>query len=91
MSVLAFLYSQRWAILSSVVGIYLANTLIIYFRYRKFKGPFGTGFSNLPHSRALLTKNCHEWYADVSAKYGLFMPTPKLSSLKPLVLVCIVR
>jgi hypothetical protein len=63
-------YQGGWPILSAVISIYLLRKLVIFARLRHFKGPRSTGFSNFLHSRALLGKECHLWYEEVSAKYG---------------------
>ncbi|KAF2191116.1 pisatin demethylase [Zopfia rhizophila CBS 207.26] len=41
-----------------------------YWRLRRFKGPFSTGFSWLWHSRAVLSGAAHRHYGDVTQKYG---------------------
>ncbi|KAF2828344.1 pisatin demethylase [Ophiobolus disseminans] len=41
-----------------------------YWRLRHFKGPATTGISWLWHSRAVLSGKAHEYYGDVTEKYG---------------------
>ncbi|KAH7077999.1 cytochrome P450 monooxygenase-like protein [Paraphoma chrysanthemicola] len=41
-----------------------------YWRLRHFKGPATTGISWLWHSRAVISGRAHEYYGDVTAKYG---------------------
>lgn len=49
----------------------VAVRLSQFWRLRKFRGPFGTGVSWLWHSCAVLSGNAHQWYGDVTEKYGM--------------------
>lgn len=57
-------------LLAALLLLYIAHSARVYAKLRRFKGPRWTGFSDWPHSRALLGPSCHEWYAEVSEKYG---------------------
>ncbi|KAK5994306.1 Cytochrome P450 monooxygenase ABA1 [Cladobotryum mycophilum] len=57
-------------ILGLVVGLYIINKIYVFYRLREFKGPFWAGFSDWPHSNAMLRGNCDEWYAEVNEKHG---------------------
>lgn len=63
--------AEQWFVplLGFLVVVYFVNKLVVYARLRQFRGPRWTGLTDLPHSKAML-HNCHEWYADVSDKYG---------------------
>jgi hypothetical protein len=43
-----------------------------YWRLRHFKGPATTGISWLWHSRAIISGRAHEYYGEVTEKYGEF-------------------
>ncbi|KAI3320420.1 cytochrome P450 [Xylariaceae sp. AK1471] len=50
---------------------------------RDFKGPLVYRISGIPHIQALLSENCHNWYAELSQKYGQIVvvsPTVLLTS-----------
>lgn len=67
-----FASGQTWQIIAAILVVYLVYKIVIYFRLRDFKGPPGTGFTNLPHIAALLGPNSHIWYEQVSETYGKF-------------------
>lgn len=81
MGILATLSEKLVSLLCGLLGLYLVRKISIYARCRRFGGPFWAGFSDLPHSKALLQNNCHEWYADVSEKYGAVSLFPFASLL----------
>ncbi|KAL2858433.1 cytochrome P450 [Aspergillus pseudoustus] len=58
------------ALVGALVGLYIVRTLTTYAKLRSFRGPSWTAISNWPHSMAMLSGHCHEWYAQVSKKYG---------------------
>lgn len=62
--------SVTWLVtlLIGLLSFYLWAT---YTKLKQFRGPRWTGISNWPHSLAILSGNCHEWYAEVSQKYGM--------------------
>jgi hypothetical protein len=71
MGLIAALSGQSALLLCGVLGLYYVVRVIAnYAKLRKFRGPAWTGVSNWPHSMAMLSLNCHEWYAEVSRKYG---------------------
>lgn len=57
-------------LLAALVLLYLTRTALVWAKLRRFSGPRWAGFSDWPHSTALLSPNCHDWYAEVSEKYG---------------------
>ncbi|KAK1722483.1 hypothetical protein CaCOL14_006198 [Colletotrichum acutatum] len=42
----------------------------LYVKLRHLGGPWWSGLTHWPHSKAIISSNCHEWYADVNEKYG---------------------
>ncbi|KAK3293022.1 cytochrome P450 [Chaetomium fimeti] len=64
------LIEQKWPLLATVVALYVVHTLRQYCRLCQFGGPWGTGFSKIPHNYNTFTGEAHEWYRDVSEKYG---------------------
>lgn len=76
MAILETLYDERWRILAALAVLYLARMLRVYSRLRHFKGPWGVGFSEFPHSRRLLSMQAYIWYEQVCAQYGQFGRTP---------------
>jgi hypothetical protein len=85
MGLLAEIYEYRWAIVLASVGTYVARKLRAYLRLRAFKGPRGTGFFALWHSRALLSWESHVKYREVTDKYGVYFLIPtKVSDPQPL-------
>lgn len=80
--------AEQWfmPLLGFLVVVFFINKLVVYARLRQFRGPRWTGFTDLPHSKALL-QNCHEWYADISDKYGVL--TSILYPLSQIPLNCI--
>ncbi|KAK3939350.1 pisatin demethylase [Diplogelasinospora grovesii] len=63
-------YKQRAPLLVGAFIIYALHKLRVYLRLRNCKGPFGVGFTELPHTWNFLGPACHEWYRDVNEKYG---------------------
>ncbi|KAK3690217.1 cytochrome P450 [Podospora appendiculata] len=70
MTILQTLADQKWPVLAFVLAAYLTQKVYQFYRLRHFKGPFGTGFSGIPHSIHELGPACHEWFHQVSDKYG---------------------
>ncbi|KAJ5164857.1 uncharacterized protein N7500_006687 [Penicillium coprophilum] len=66
----ALLSGQVITLSCGLVSLYVFRVVTMYVKLMQFKGPSGTGFSNWPHSLAILGQNCHEWYAEVNKKYG---------------------
>lgn len=70
MNLLAQAYEFRWAIALTGVGAYILQKLRTYWRLRRFKGPFGTGFFGLWYIRANLSGRAHIKYREVTETYG---------------------
>jgi hypothetical protein len=68
MALLAELYAFRWLLLTVVVSLYLTDKYRRYNRLRRFHGPFGTGWSDFWHSRAILSLQSHLRYKEVNDK-----------------------
>lgn len=58
-------------ILLGFLSLYIVRTVWLFARLRHFSGPFLAGFSDWPHSKAMLQNNCHEWYAKVIKEHGM--------------------
>jgi hypothetical protein len=73
MLLVAQAYSARW--LLAAIGI----VLYIVFKYRAskrlaaFQGPFSTSWSEIWHTRAILSLQSHLNYKAVNDKYGAFL------------------
>ncbi|KAM7221203.1 Pisatin demethylase [Rhypophila decipiens] len=70
MAILETIYENRWPLAAAAVAIYLARMLYTYYRLSQFKGPFGVGFSETPHSWQISKPDTHEWYRHVTETYG---------------------
>lgn len=70
MALLAEIYSFRWLLVAVVAAAYAVSKYRAYQRLAAFKGPFGTGWSNIWHSSWILSKHSHLAYVDVNDKYG---------------------
>ncbi|KAH6847692.1 cytochrome P450 [Chaetomium sp. MPI-CAGE-AT-0009] len=70
MSFLETLIEHRWPLLATIAALYVVHSLRQYYRLRQFGGPRGTGFSKLPHNINVFTGEAHNWYREVSEKYG---------------------
>ncbi|KAH7304718.1 cytochrome P450 [Stachybotrys elegans] len=70
MAILPFLRDKAEYLAYGAASLYLLRSLWSYLRLRRFKGPLAAGFTNLLHSRAMISGRCHEWYAEMNAKYG---------------------
>jgi hypothetical protein len=66
-------FSPAATLFCGLVILWIVKTITSYAKLRQFQGPRWTGISNWPHSLALLRHNCHEWYAEVNNKYGMFL------------------
>ncbi|CAG9954496.1 unnamed protein product [Clonostachys rosea f. rosea IK726] len=70
MGILSVLHAHWLALVVVSFGLYIIQTCVVYFRLRKVKGPWLTGISGWPHSLAILSERCHEWYEEANKKYG---------------------
>lgn len=84
MNLLARAYEFRWAIALAGVGVYILRKLRTYWCLRRFKGPFGTGFFGLWHTRAILSWRSHVKYREVTENYGprVSIPTRRFVLLR---------
>ncbi|KAH6677016.1 cytochrome P450 71A20 [Plectosphaerella plurivora] len=61
-------------VVAAVLGGWLAmgviRRLLLCIRLAGLPGPWATAVSHVPHSRAMLSGDCHSWYAQISKKYG---------------------
>jgi hypothetical protein len=70
MALLAQLYAARWLLLSTAFLLYVADKYRRYRRLVSFQGPFSSGWSEIWHSRAILSFQSHLIYKEVCDKYG---------------------
>ncbi|KAF2111057.1 cytochrome P450 [Lophiotrema nucula] len=70
MAILEQVLAAEWLLVLGLAAIYAANQTHKYHRLRHFKGPFGTGWSEIPHIRAILSHKSHLWYKNVTDRYG---------------------
>ncbi|KAK0384024.1 hypothetical protein NLU13_8113 [Sarocladium strictum] len=68
-----FGFTRASLIVTALVGGLIASIvrrLLLRDKLAKFPGPWLTNFSHIPHSRAMLSGDCHEWYAQVTREFG---------------------
>lgn len=70
MGVLVLASEYGLLLISAAVVVYLVKAFQVYVRLRHFDGPFWAGISDWPHSRAMMNNTSHDWYADITEKYG---------------------
>ncbi|KAK7431636.1 hypothetical protein QQZ08_001854 [Neonectria magnoliae] len=70
MGILETLSAYAVPLTCGLVILFLVNKLVVYAKLRQFPGPRWTGFSNWPHSTAMLQNRCHEWYEEANKTYG---------------------
>jgi hypothetical protein len=67
--------AKGFGLILPIVLLYSAylvyGRLVEYWRLRHFKGPFTTGISWWSHSRAVIGGRAHEYYGDVTERYGM--------------------
>jgi hypothetical protein len=57
-------------LVSTLLFIYVVQKTIAYSKLSQFPGPRWTGISGIPHRTAMFGYAVHEWYHQVSEKYG---------------------
>jgi hypothetical protein len=65
-----YLIEYRWPLLVGAIVLYSAGTLLRLYRLRHFRGPWATAFSSIPHKIQTYYGESHNWYREVSEKYG---------------------
>ncbi|KAJ4291335.1 hypothetical protein N0V88_006343 [Collariella sp. IMI 366227] len=70
MALLEALIEHKWPLLASVVTLYALHSILSYRRLRQFGGPWGVGFSEIPHDIQTYRGNGHDWYRKANDKYG---------------------
>lgn len=48
----------------------VTNRLIVFIRLRHIPGPWWAHITHLPHSKHIIGPSCHEWYGEISERYG---------------------
>lgn len=82
MTLVQTLYDNHWTLAASALTIYLARSIYLYYRLSRFKGPFGVGFSEIPHNWAIFKPDTQEWYRHVTDTYGTWTGHPHPSITK---------
>ncbi|KAI0103839.1 cytochrome P450 [Nemania sp. FL0031] len=82
---IASLLLKSWLIIGVAVllGTFLFNRIRVLIQLRHIKGPFLSKVSWIPHSLALLSGDCHNWYNELNQQYGpltIISPTVLLTS-----------
>jgi hypothetical protein len=80
------LVEHRWPLLATLVVLYAVRKVVQYRKLRHFPGPWKTAFSTIPHNVQAYTGEAHNWYRDISDKYGkpcLFLPTQSFTLTSP--------
>ncbi|KAF6824305.1 pisatin demethylase [Colletotrichum musicola] len=49
---------------------FVINRLIFFVKLRHIPGPWWAHITHLPHSKHIIGPSCHEWYGEISEKYG---------------------
>ncbi|RMJ14899.1 hypothetical protein CDV36_005431 [Fusarium kuroshium] len=70
MAMVTVLVDNLVPLLLCCLGVFIARKLVIYNKLKQFGGPRWTGFTDWPHSKAMLQNRCHEWYEEANHKYG---------------------
>lgn len=70
MGLFSCMSEQRELLVYALIGLFIINKLVIYFKLRQFGGPRWTGFSDWPHSWAMLQDRCHKLYEQANLKHG---------------------
>ncbi|KAF2449140.1 cytochrome P450 [Karstenula rhodostoma CBS 690.94] len=59
-----------WLLPLLLFAVYVGNQTRKYYRLRQFKGPYSTGWCEIPHIYAMVTFRSHLWYQEVTDRYG---------------------
>jgi hypothetical protein len=70
MAILSFILDNVGYFAYGAGSLYLLRSIWTYLRLRRFNGPFLACFTNLLHSKAMISGACHEWYAEMNTRFG---------------------
>ncbi|KAK4155663.1 cytochrome P450 [Chaetomidium leptoderma] len=70
MALLKTVVDYKWHIFASIAALYVVRKFLRYQKLARFGGPWGTGFSEIPHNINIYTGEAHNWYRDISEKHG---------------------
>ncbi|KAF5265496.1 hypothetical protein FOXYS1_3688 [Fusarium oxysporum] len=70
MGLFASVSEHRELLVCALLGLFVIKKLVVYSKLRQFGGPRWTGFSDWPHSWAMLQDRCHELYEQANLKHG---------------------
>jgi len=82
MAVLESLHEQRWALLAIALTALAVHRFLIFNKLRRFKGPWASRFTEIPHTLAWLDYNPHTYYRDISLKYGMTSEPPSSTAAR---------
>jgi hypothetical protein len=69
-----FGFSSGYVLLAALGGwlaVNVARRLLLCIRLAALPGPWASNFTHMPHSKAMLSGDCHNWYAQISKKHGM--------------------
>jgi hypothetical protein len=68
---LAELHEHRWLVIAgSFLALYAGYKIQAFRRLSAFGGPFGVGFTSIPHSWSFLAGRSHLFYKEAIDAYG---------------------
>ncbi|EXA30387.1 hypothetical protein NW761_014357 [Fusarium oxysporum] len=70
MGLFASVSEHRELLVCALLALFVIKKLVVYSKLRQFGGPRWTGFSDWPHSWAMLQDRCHELYEQANLKHG---------------------
>ncbi|KAH6839614.1 cytochrome P450 [Chaetomium sp. MPI-CAGE-AT-0009] len=70
MGLFSVAYESRWLLVCASLAVYLVYKVWVYRRLSAFKGPFGSGWSELWHSATTISDDAHAKYKEACDKYG---------------------
>ncbi|OCL11321.1 cytochrome P450 [Glonium stellatum] len=70
MGFLVQLFEIRWSLIFIALLYYAFSKYKTYNRLKAFRGPFSTGFSDIWHTKAIMSMRSHIAYSTVCEKYG---------------------
>lgn len=57
--------------LAGLLGLYaVVSRLILFIKLRNIPGPWWAHVTHMAHSKHIIGPSCHEWYGEMSDKYG---------------------
>ena len=63
-------FAALWLLLSVALVGFVVKKHRDYRRLQAFPGPVSTGWTEVLHTRAILSRRSHAWYKQVTDQYG---------------------